>query len=183
MKFRIKNTEITLKIIGFYELIGGILGIGLSCWLMLKTGTINGPFLFIFLLAFFLFSFSIQSGNLLLQKSKIQKGIIYSSILQILQLFAIGLGNYSYEFYSGAKGTIGFIFGEGFKFDLNVALSSFNFTINSGNNNYFFKINIVAIIILSILIDIFQEKKRKQIESYISENADNRIIENEIQDE
>ena len=183
MKFRIKNSDITLKIIGYYEIIGGILGIGLSCWLLLRTEKINGPVLFIFLLAFFLYSFSIQSGNLLLQKSKIQKGIIFSSILQILQLFAIGLGNYSYEFYSGAKGTIGFIFGQGFKFDLNAAISSFNITINSGDNDYFFKINIVVNIILSILIDIFQEKNRKQQESSISENTDNRIIESELQDQ
>ena len=143
MKYRIKNTKTTIKVIGIYQIIGGFIGIGMMGLLMLRTNTINGPLLFIILLALFLFGFSIQSGNLLLQESKLKKGLIFSSILQGLQILSVGMGKYSFEFYSGAKGTIGFDFSEELKFVFGAALSSFKFTIKSGGSDYFIKINIL----------------------------------------
>ena len=60
MKLRIKNTEITTKIISWIQIIGGIYGIGLISWLMLqKNDSINGAILFIFLLglqSFYIFN-------------------------------------------------------------------------------------------------------------------------------
>lgn len=181
MKYRIKNTDTTIKVIGIYQIVGGIFGVGLIGWLMLRTEVINGPLLFILTLALFLFGYSIQSGNLLLQKSKLKKGLIFSSILQGLQIISIGLGKYSYEFYSGAKGTIGFEFGGGFKFNFGAALSSFNFTINSGEPEYFLMINILAIIILSILIDIYKERCKINQKSTISNNIDSDMIDTQEQ--
>ena len=131
---------------------------------LLKTGTINGLMLFIFLFAFFLFGFSIQSGNLIIQSSKLNKGMIYSMILQGLQIVSFGIGNYCFDFYSGAKGFIGFEFRNCFKFDIGATFSGFNFTINSIDAGYFLKINVISIIILSILINIFNEiRKSNQI--------------------
>lgn len=78
MKKRIKDSKITLRAIAFYQIIGGIIGIGLVGWLMLRTGQINGPILFILLLATFLFGLSIYSGKLLFRNNKQKEGIIYS---------------------------------------------------------------------------------------------------------
>ena len=158
MKYLINNTMKTIKFIGVYQIFGGILGIGLTGWLMFNTEVLNGPMLFIFTLALFLYGFSIQSGSLLLQKSKQKKGLIFSSILQGVQIIAIGIGKYSYDFSSGAKGAIGFNFGNGFDFNFGV-LSSFHFKINSGVPEYFIKFNILAMVIFSILIEIILRKK------------------------
>jgi hypothetical protein len=59
MKLRIKNTELTLKIISWLQIIGGIIGIGLIIYSLLNTGELNGPLLFIFLTGISLFIFSI----------------------------------------------------------------------------------------------------------------------------
>jgi len=48
MKLRIKSTNLTVKIIGWLQIIGGIAGIGLMAYLMLNTGEINGALLLIF---------------------------------------------------------------------------------------------------------------------------------------
>lgn len=131
MKFRIKSTKTTLRVIAIYQIIGGIIGFGMMAWLLLRTNEITGPILFIFCLAFVLFGFSIQARNLLLQVSKLKIGLIFSILLQFLQVIAIGLGNYAYEFTSGARAVIGLDFGGEFQFDLGAVLSTFLLSINA----------------------------------------------------
>jgi hypothetical protein len=162
MKFRIKNTKTTLRIIAIYQILGGIFGIGLVGWLLRSTGQINGPLLLIFCLAFFLFGLSIHSGNLLLKEGSLKTGLIFSTILQALQIIALGIGGYTYEFFSGAKATIGIDFTNGFEFGLNASLSTFTFNINASDPVFFIKINVLAIIVLSILIDIYEEFYNKK---------------------
>jgi len=132
MKFRIKNTKTTINIIGYYQIVGGIVGIISAVMALFRwTNAINGPLLLIYLFAFFLFAFSIQSGNLILQKNRQKKGIIYSMILQGLQIVLIAVGGNKYEFYSGIQTAFGFNFTNEFELQGNAAISGFNFSINS----------------------------------------------------
>jgi len=87
MKLRIKNTSITLKIIGWLQIIGGILGLGVMAYIMYQTGTITGIVLLLLLIGIGLFSFSIYSGQLIITELHKSRGIIYSIINQFLQLF------------------------------------------------------------------------------------------------
>ena len=128
---------------------------------MLHTNEITGPVLLIFFLAFVLFGFSIQAGNLLLQGSKLKIGLIFSILLQFLQVIAMDLGDYAYEFTSGARAVIGLDFGGEFQFDLGAALSTFSLSINASETEFFIKINIIAFFILAILFDIYEEKFKK----------------------
>nr|WP_321409943.1 hypothetical protein [uncultured Carboxylicivirga sp.] len=164
MKKRIKDTNTTLSTIAIYQIIGGVFGIGLVGWLMLRTGQINGPILFILLFATFLFGLSIYSGNLLFRTNRQKEGLIYSSFLQGLQIISFGMGGYAYEFFSGANATVGINLTNGFEFKISAALSTFTFNLNSGVN-YFIKINILAIIILVVLIDIYEELYKKKPEN------------------
>ena len=172
MKKRIKDSKTTLRAIAFYQIIGGIIGIGLVGWLMLRTGQINGPILFILLLAIFLFGLSIYSGKLLFRNNKQKEGIIYSTIIQGLQIFSFGVGGYVYEFFSGANATIGFNLTNGFEFKFGAALSTFTFNINS-DTNYFIKINILAIIIMVVLLDIYEEQYKPKTANVESESTMN----------
>lgn len=157
MKFRIKNTSRTIKVIGLYQIIGSILGIGIISWLMLSTETINGPLLFIFTLALFLYGFSFKSGYLLLEESSIKKGLIFSIISQVIQMVFIGFGEYSFEFVSGLTAYLGFNITNDFVLTYGASLSSFDITINSSTPEYFVNINIVGIFILIVLADIYKE--------------------------
>lgn len=162
MRLRIKSTKTTIKVIGIFQIVGGIIGLGMTSWLLMNTSTINGAVMFIFLLALFLFVFSIQSGNLLLQKPNLKKGLIYSCVIQALQVFHIGAGIYEFAFYSGARGTLGFKLGEGFNFNFAATLSGFNFTIKAGEPEYYFYINFVAVLVLITVVSIMQELKEKE---------------------
>lgn len=171
MKLRIKNTDLTIRILGIYQLLGGIVGLGVTGWLLLKTGTINGPVLFILLTAIGFYSLSIKAGSLLLKK-RMKEGLIYSMVNQILQFVAFSVGGNMYKFISGGKTLIGFDFTNGFHFKIDFGLTSeFNFSILVDEQHYFVYVNILAILVLYVLSDIYEELKNadKKVEPAIIE--------------
>lgn len=157
MKYRLKNTKITVLAIAIYQIIGGLTGIGLIAWLLLRTQAINGALLLIFLTAVGLYLLSIKAGMYLLEKDY-KKGLIYSIIIQTFQVVAIGLGSHKFDFYSGSKANIGFNFTDGFNLKLDFGLTSqINFAINSSDKEYFLYINIIAIFLIYVLSDLYNE--------------------------
>lgn len=163
------NTAMTIKIIGFYQIIGGIIGLGLTGKLLLNSGVLFGQFLLFYLIAIFLFGYSIQSGNLILRKNKLKKGLIYSIILQGLQLVTIAFNGNKYEFFSGARGTLGIAFSQGLNLKIqaktDIIGSGFNLAINTSDKDCFMCINIIAIVILSLLINIYRKLRNPKIVS------------------
>ena len=160
MKLRIKNTHFTLTIIGWLQIVGGIAGLGLMAYLMLKTGTINGAILLMFLLGLGLFGFSIYSGKRLLTPGDKKMGIILSIINQVPQIIQWNLLGYALIYASGFQVAIGMA-NIGLSFGLSV--STFQMAINSGGD-FLFRINFAAIIIIGILGDILSELKQENVE-------------------
>lgn len=159
MEYRIKNTSLTLLILSIYQITGGIIGFGTIAWLLLRTSTINGALLLIFLFTVGLYFFSIKAGCVLLRKDY-KRGLLFSIANQILQIVSIGLGGNKFEYFSGGMLNVGFNFTEGFKFNLNFGLiSKFNFAINVDEKEYFLYINILAIFLLIVFLDLYKELK------------------------
>ena len=156
MRLRIKDTSFTLKLISWLQIIGGITGLGLICKLLLETGTINGPLLLIFFVGVSLFIFSIYSGKRLLTDLEKIEGLKLSLLNQSLQLVHWSLFGYGLSYSSGANLLIGFK-GLSIDFNFSVFISSFYMYINS-DNEYFIKVNVVAILLIIILYDILKEK-------------------------
>jgi len=164
MKFHIKSTKTTFQILGYYQILGGVIGILHMSRYLIRLNEISGPILFIFLLTFFLFGFSIQSGGLLLLDKKLKKGLIFSIANHILQLFSFGLGGFNFGYYSGIRGLIGFDFADNYEFNLNFGISGVEMGINTGEAQLFFYVNIVALLILSLLINLYNELKKNDFE-------------------
>lgn len=66
LPFISKKSNIKLKILAWYQIIGGIAGLLITIWLLARTGQINGLILLILLFASGLYVFSIYCGRLLL---------------------------------------------------------------------------------------------------------------------
>ena len=163
MKLRIKSTALTLKIISWIQIIGGIVGFGLMASLILKTGTINGALLLIFIVGIGLFWYSIYSGKRLLTDEKKCTAIILSIINQAIQIFQWSMFSYGFSYCSGAELTLG-VQGESLELTFAASVSTFNMAINSDNET-FLKINFIAILLIFTLFGILNElrKKRKEI--------------------
>ena len=151
MKPRIKNTDITIKVIGWLQILGGILGFVTIGKLLLRTDTINGPVLLLFLIGISLFIFSISSGRYILSKSNLKLGLILSLINFCLQLLNIEISGYGLSYSLGFNLLIGI--DNGFKVHLGLIDTIFSMAINSKDTDFIVKVNVVAIIAIWTIAD------------------------------
>lgn len=178
MKIRIKNSSITLKVISLLQFIGGIVGLCMVAYLMLRTENITGPYLFVFFIGVALFCYSVYSGKRLFFDIDKTHAVIYSIVNYFLQIFHWSILGYGLTYSSGAGLTIG-INGSTINFNFGAITSSFQISFNS-DSEFFFKVNLFAILILIILFDILKEMKApppiatNQI-SEISEESDTSV--------
>ena len=150
---KIKKNRIILRVIGLLEIIGGLIGLGVITWFLLKNGLNEFYTFLIFLIAILFYIFSIFAGIKLLQK--LECGIIYSVVLQFLQIIAISLGGYMYKLTSAAHFFIGFNFTKGtFDFNFSLLSSEFQLKITDLNSPDHLYINIWAIMIIYILVNL-----------------------------
>lgn len=162
MKPRIKNTQLTLKIIGWLQIVGGIAGLGLIAYTMLGTGTITGTLLLMLLMGIGLFVFSIYAGKRLLTDADKKTGIILSIINQVPQIIQWSLLSYAFIYASGAQLSAG-ISNAGLSIDIKIFTSAFQMAINS-DNEFLFRVNFFAIVVIGVLGDILAELKQKNVE-------------------
>jgi hypothetical protein len=167
MKLRIKNTTLTLKIISWLQIGGGITGLLLMAYLMLKTGAINGGILLIVLTGIGLFWYSIYSGKRLLTDTEKRTALILSIINYAVQVIQWSISGYGIAYNSGIEATLG-IEGMMIKFNFAIFFTTFKMFISSGDE-FFIKINFIAILIIVVLIDIIKELKNKSEEQEIIE--------------
>ncbi len=177
MKLRIKSTNTTILIFGIYQVVGALLGFYVIASLLLRTNEINGALLLIYIIAIGLYSLSMKAGSLLIRQ-EYKRGLILSMVNQIFQIVSVAIGGYVYSYFSGGKLAAGFDFTDGFKMKLDFALTSkFSLAWNSGEEYYLY-INLLAIFLTYVIMDIYEEifKKDKSVSSSeideITENLD-----------
>lgn len=151
-----KLTNLSTKLLAGYQVLGGLIGI---------TSTINeilsnpdrlfGLLGLLYVIAIFLFSFSIYSGYKLINSE--ERGIYYSRINQSLQLIIFAILGYGYSFASGLKFVIGIDTTSETRIFYKYSLSTWRFMIGSDNDSSYLGINVVALILL-IFIEVRYKK-------------------------
>jgi hypothetical protein len=140
---KIEKKKIT-KYIGYFEIIGGILGAFVILYTYFSgedLNTFGNLFLF---LVFLMYSFVIVSGALILQENPL--GVKLSIISQFLQIFIFKIATISYKFIAGMFLSLGF---SGETVDFNFNLGSFtHLSLSEYNNETEFSINFVAVLLL-----------------------------------
>ena len=147
--------EKRIKILAYYQMGGGVLGMGFNIAHILTVEYIKGPDVIIFLLALGLFFFSIICGVKLLNEP--EQGLTYSLINQFLQLPMFSLAGYVYKFTSGILILIGFDLTSDFIIKFEFAITSYDFRINTYSEEIKAGINIVALILV-LLINRIQQR-------------------------
>ena len=160
MKLRIKSTDLTIKIIGWIQIVGGVIGIGILGYSLLKTGQITGSVLLMLLIGLGLFIFSIYAGKQLLIKRTLKLGLILSIINQTLQIIQFNIAGYGFIYFSGAELSIGYK--DNLSFDFDIIASGFIISINSESSEFALMVNVFAVILLIVLFDIWEEIKEDE---------------------
>jgi hypothetical protein len=144
-----------IKALAIYQIIGGLVGIGLTFYL-LGGQPVSLLLLLIFLFIFGLYTYSIYCGIILFKDAR--KGLKRSKLNQLLQVISFGGFGYAYQFLSGIYLLIGADFTESFTFNFNFGISSsWKVSINSNDPTLLLNVNIVAIFLV-VFIDKAQQK-------------------------
>jgi len=126
-------------------MIGGILGVLLTFWLLAHTDQISGLLLIIYLAALGLYAFSIFCGRLLLT-DKYLRGLNLSILNQALQVASFAMFGYAFMYVAGARLLGEMTIDHGITFGLNFSLtSSWRIYVDSDDKSINLAINFVAI--------------------------------------
>lgn len=150
------NTLKKLNILGYYQLVGGIIGLLFTLYILINQSIINGPLVVIFLIALGLMAFSTYSGFLLIKK-QYDKGINLSMINQALQVIGFGVLGYSFKYTSGILLGLTVDLTNDFIIGLNFNVTTWKMNWNSDPDLTYISINFIAIFILGF---IFKAKER-----------------------
>jgi len=145
-----------LNILGYYQSIGGIVGLLFTLYILLNQSIINGPTVVLYLVALGLMTYSIYCGFLLIKK-QYEKGINLSMINQALQIIGFGILGYSFKFTSGLLLGLTVDFTNDFIIGLNFNVTTWKMNWNSDPDLTYISINFVAIFILGF---IFKGKEK-----------------------
>jgi hypothetical protein len=159
------DTDLKIRVLGIYQIAGGILGIGLTMWLCLRIDSISGPILFLLLIAFGLYCYSIYCGILLLKKKNY--GLKHALINQFLQLLNFTIFGFSFKYISGAFLSIGLDLTTSVQMQFRLGISTWQITVNDNPELFEINLNLVALFLI-IFIDrlkrkIAEEKSRVQV--------------------
>lgn len=155
----IKKSTITKPdILGGYQIIGGLFGLGLTIVMATKLGPINIFIILLLLFAFVLYGYSIFCGILIL--SNPIKGLKYSRINQFLQIFNFYISGYGFQYISGIFISLGIDLTNSFNLKFNLGTSTWQIAFNQDSEVSILNINFVALFIL-----IFIDRQIKKIHS------------------
>jgi hypothetical protein len=148
-----------LKAIAIYQIAGGILGIGLTIWVMFSGEMVlSQEVLRIGIFAAGLYVFSILCGRMLLRIPK--RGLKLSLVNQVLQVIYFSFGSYAFQYVAGLRIGIGMDMVEGWIFKFRLALSSFHFSLGTDLDQKLIGINLVALFLI-----FWMERLLEKIES------------------
>lgn len=134
---------IKIKFIGLFQIIGGIIGLGMLTWLASIQREINLSLILLIAFIIFLYCYSILCGILLFRNPV--PGLRLTFINQVLQVFQIALLGHAYKYLSGFGLVIGCDLTDKFVFSFDFEFSSFLMHFDTGNETRFLKFNTVAI--------------------------------------
>jgi len=168
-----QNEKTKLQVLSYYQIAGGITGIGLVIWLIAKTEVITGLVLLVFATGTGFYSFSIFCGQQLL-KGNIEKGLKLSTINQILQIIQFAVLGFAFKFIAGIMLSVGIDLTTSFNFTFNFSFPAFEVTINRDKDLLKVGFNILAIYLVFFIgrLEDKIEQERELFEASCKETAD-----------
>jgi hypothetical protein len=158
-----------LNTLGFYQIGGGVIGLGLTVWIISGLASITGLLLLLLLIAIALYGYSIYCGILLLKKQI--SGLRYSVLNQILQIVSFSIFGFAFQYVSGIHLSIGLDLTDSFNFIFNVGISSWQITVNGDSQALGFSFNLVALFLIFWIEKLKSKMEKEQIEKQIESIA------------
>jgi hypothetical protein len=162
--FLTPKSSLKLKVLGWYQILGGAAGILVTLYILVRTAQISGIALILYLFVFFLYGFSAWCGRLLLS-DKYTRGLKLSIINQALQIVSFFAFGYGYMYVSGLMFFVGIKLVHGFTFNFNFGIiSSWQININTDAEGTELAINLVALYLVYFIEKLLRTVKQEEAE-------------------
>ncbi|GAB3902150.1 hypothetical protein [Spirosoma agri] len=145
-----------IRTIGFYQIIGGGVGLLMMGW-ALSTNEASKGILIFTASGCLLLGFSIVCGWGLLNGDK--RALPLSIINQSLQIIMIGIGGFLFKYCAGLYVMLGIKFIDELKMTADIGLSTFELNINSGEQGAV-SFNLIAILLFISLLRLQEQIKQ-----------------------
>jgi hypothetical protein len=162
LPFITKKSNIKLKILAWYQIIGGVVGFLGVCWIISSIDKITWSIFVLILLILTLYSFSIYSGWLLF-KDKCIFGLKLSIINQYFQILALTFVRFTYFYAAGMYLFVTVDTANGFNLGLKYYLGS-EATISFHNEEkpFFLGVNLIALILIGFITKLRDSIKQEK---------------------
>jgi hypothetical protein len=154
-----------LKLIGIYQVIGGLIGLGLTVWLITMLLPMPLVVICIVIISIGLFLFSVACGIGLWKRK--MAAINLSIVLQLLQIITFTLYGISFKFISGLGFLINIDFTSTLQAHIKLSEPLLRFTYLIGPTDKIIGVNLSAILIFFFIVDLKRKIKRLLIEQEI----------------
>lgn len=145
-----KKISNRIEYLGYYQIIGGIIGVLFLFFNSYDQFSSNGFFLFSITVFLGLCAFSIYSGTLLIRK-KYLKGLNYSIIIQTVQILSFTLLGYIFNFAVGLYARLTIELTNDTFVGLDFGFMNWDLQRNASHDLIEMNFNIVAILLLSVI--------------------------------
>lgn len=144
--------------LALYQLLGGILGIAFTVFVMLRGElVITQQVLRGTLMAAGLYMFSILCGSLLFRNP--QRGLTLSLMNQVLQVVYFAFGSYAFQYVAGLRVGVGFDMVGSWTLKFRMALSSFHFSLGSDSGQKLIGVNLIALLLIFWIERLLEKAK------------------------
>ena len=156
------NITKEIKYLGYYQLIGGVIGLGLIIYQLINT-PLKGSNIVVYILLNSLFLFSIYAGKLCIDNHK--KCLLISKINQALQVISVGLMGFSYMYVAGIYLNVGVDLMAEDWLQLGGGVSSVELAYSSTKEKAFVMVNVIAFFLIARIIKLENKLVSYQVKS------------------
>lgn len=167
-----KDQKTILNSIGYYQIIGGITAIGFAIYQLSQTNVINQTIAILSIFCLAVSALSVYSGQLLV-KGKHNKGLQFSLLSQVLQIFNFTLSGITLKFVAGIMLSLGISYTDTLKVISGFSLAENTLSFDASDNSVILSINIVSLFFVYMVDKVQNDIEDKEI---ALENEANKTI-------
>jgi hypothetical protein len=150
-----KQTSTKFKVLGIYQIAGGIIGLILTSWLIGQRHAFSIIVIMLFAIAIALYCYSIYCGTLLVMQKV--AGLTHSLVNQFLQLVSFSIAGYIFQYTSGIFVSVGIDLTNSLSYKLDFGTSVWRLGFYTGADVFLINFNVTALYLI-IFLDKFKKK-------------------------
>jgi hypothetical protein len=148
--------------LGWYQIIGGAVGVLIILYSLLSLTQFSGLVIFIYSFMLLFFAYSIYCGTLCIKNT--DKALTHSLINQFLQILGFAVFGFAFAYVAGLYVSVGLDLSTSIEMKFNLGISKFDFNINREQERTQINFNLLAFGLIYWIDKLMKKVKAENIE-------------------